>query len=172
VVLEIASGTGEHAVALARALPGCIWQPSDIAPERLVSIDAWRAAEGVANMRVAIALDATRSAWAFGPVEAVYLSNLLHLLPTGAGENVVSGAARSLRPGGRFFIYGPFREGGRFRSEGDARFHDSLTRSDPEIGYKDVEWVLAVAAAAGLKPLARIEMPANNLILAFERPAT
>lgn len=168
-VLEIASGTGEHAVALARAFPWLDWQPTDIAPERLASIDAWRAAEGAENMRVAVRLDATRPAWSVKPVEAVYLANLFHLLPGEPAANVIRGTARALTPGGRFCAYGPFRIGGAFRSEGDAAFHARLAASEPGIGYKDAEWIEAQAAAAGLVSLARAEMPANNLILVFEK---
>ncbi|MCB1337208.1 MAG: DUF938 domain-containing protein [Maritimibacter sp.] len=168
-VLEIAAGTGQHAVALARANPGLDWQPTDIAPERLASIDAWAAAEGLGNIRRATHLDASVPDWRAGPVEVVFLSNLLHLLPEPAAVNVVSGAARALVPGGQFCVYGPFREAGGYRSEGDARFDAQLRASEPGIGYKSVEWVDETAAPAGLTRTARIEMPANNLILVFAR---
>lgn len=168
-VLEIAAGTGEHAVALARAFPRLDWQPTEIDPARLVSIDAWRAAAGVANMRVASWLDATTPGWIVPPVDLVYLANLFHLLPQAAAANVICGAARALVPGGTFFAYGPFRTGGGFRSDGDAAFHARLTASDPEIGYKDLEWIEAVAATAGLHLRAVIEMPASNLIIALQK---
>ncbi|GKY86976.1 DUF938 domain-containing protein [Sinisalibacter aestuarii] len=168
-VLEIAAGTGEHAVALARAFPGLDWQPSDIAPERLASVDAWRAAEGIANMRVAQWLDATTPDWAVLPVDIVYLANLFHLLPAAAAANVIRGAARVLVPGGMFFAYGPFRTGGGFRSESDAAFHARLAAADSGMGYKDLEWIEEIAAAAGLRRRAVIEMPANNLIVALVR---
>lgn len=167
--LEIAAGTGEHAVALARAFPGLDWQPTDIDAARLASIDAWRAAEGAANMRVAQWLDATTPGWIVLPVDLVYLANLFHLVPPEAAENVILGVARALVPGGTFFAYGPFRTGGGFRSDGDAAFHARLAASDPGIGYKDLEWIEDVAAAAGLTRRALIEMPANNLILALSR---
>lgn len=168
-VLEIAAGTGEHAVALAGAFPHLDWQPSDIAAERLVSIDAWRAAAGVANMRMALHLDATQPDWGVDGFDAVYLANLFHLLPEAQGERVIRGAARALEPGGRFLAYGPFRTGGGFRSEGDARFHARLAAADPQIGYKDAEWVEQIAAGAGLDADTRVEMPANNLILVFRK---
>jgi len=169
-VLEIAAGTGEHAVALARANPDLAWQPTDIDPARLASIDAWRAAEGVENMRVATMLDATAPDWQVEPVDVIYLANLMHLVSEAAAANVIRGAARALAPGGRFCIYGPFRTGGAFRSDGDASFHARLTASDPSIGYKDLEWIEAVGAEAGLARAAMIEMPANNLIAIFDRP--
>lgn len=169
-VLEIAAGTGEHAVALARAFPGLDWQPTDIAPERLASIDAWRAAEAVENMRVALYLDAGTPDWRVGPVDVVYLANLFHLIAAPAAANVIRGGARVLRPGGRFFAYGPFRTGGTFRSQGDRAFHARLTTADPATGYKDADWIEATAVEAGLARVAMIEMPANNLILGFEKP--
>jgi SAM-dependent methyltransferase len=169
-VLEIAAGTGEHAVALARANPGLTWEPTDIAPERRASIDAWARAEGLGNIRPATPLDAAGPDWQAGPVAAVYLSNLLHLIPEPAAANVIAGAARALAPGGRFCLYGPFREHGVYRSEGDARFDAQLQASDPETGYKSVEWVTDTARGAGLSPTARHELPANNLILVFQNP--
>lgn len=167
-VLEIAAGTGQHAVALARANPGLVWQPTDVAPDRLASIDAWTAAEGLSNVVPARPLDATQPGWQAGPVEAVFLSNLLHLLPERDAAHVIAGAARALVAGGRFFIYGPFREAGGYRSEGDADFDARLRASDPEIGYKSVDWVQEQAGAAGFAAAERLELPANNLILVFQ----
>ena len=169
-VLEIAAGTGEHAVALARANPGLSWQPTDVAPERLASIDAWVRAEGLANIRPASPLDAAAPGWRAGPVEAVFLSNLLHLLSKSAAHNVIAGAARALAPAGRFCLYGPFRENAAYRSHGDARFDAQLQAGDPEIGYKSVEWVTETARSAGLAPRARIDLPASNLVLVFTIP--
>lgn len=167
--LEIASGTGQHAVALARAFPGLIWQPTDIAPERLASIDAWAAHEGLANILPAVALDASRPGWSRGPYDAAFLANLMHLISAAAAREVLTGLGRSLRPGGRFALYGPFRTEGAFRSEGDAAFHARLNAAAPDTGYKDLEWIEQEAAAQGLARRARIEMPANNLLTIFER---
>jgi len=173
-VLEIAAGTGEHAVALARANPELTWEPTDIAPARRASIDAWARAEGLINIRPAAPLDAAAPDWQAGPVAqayaAVYLSNLLHLLSMPHAANVFAGAARALAPGGCFCLYGPFREHGAYRSEGDERFDTQLQAADPETGYKSVEWVTETARAAGLDRNARIELPANNLILVFTKP--
>lgn len=168
-VLEIAAGTGQHAVALAQAFPRLEWQPTDIASERLASIDAWRAAEGVENMRVAQWLDATTADWRVEPFEMVYLANLFHLLPALAAANLIRGVARALVPGGTFFAYGPFRTGGGFRSEGDAAFHARISEAEPGTGYKDLEWIEETAAEVGLARLALIEMPANNLIIALRK---
>lgn len=168
-VLEIAAGTGQHAVACARAFPGLDWQPTDIAPERLASIDAWRAAEGIENMRVAQWLDAARPDWQVAPVDLVVIVNLMHLIAESDAANVIRGVARALTPGGRFFLYGPFRTQGVFRSEGDAGFDARLRASDPAIGYKDLEWIEAQAEKVGLLRRALIEMPANNLALVCEK---
>lgn len=168
-VLEIASGTGQHAVACARAFPGLDWQPTDITPERLASIDAWRAAEGIENMRVAQWLDATAPDWQVAPADLVVIVNLMHLIPEPDAANVIRGAARALKPGGRLFLYGPFRTNGTFRSEGDAAFDARLRAADPEIGYKDLEWIEARAETAGLARCALTEMPASNLALTWEK---
>jgi len=168
-VLEIAAGTGQHAVALAQAYPDLTWLPTDIEPERLSSIDAWRAAEQVTNMRVATWLDASAPDWAIEPVDAVYVANLMHLLPKAAAKHVIKGVARALNPGGRFLLYGPFRTGGSFRSTGDESFDASLRESDPKIGYKDLEWIEKRAKKAGMMLRATIEVPANNLVVVFEK---
>lgn len=170
-VLEIAAGTGEHAVALARANPGLTWCPTEIDPDRRASIDAWARAEGLGNISPATALDAAAPDWRAGPYQAVYLANLLHLITEGQAANVIAGAARALAPGGVFCLYGPFREQGAYRSEGDASFDARLRAADPATGYKSVEWCTETAHAAGLAAQARFELPANNLVLVFARPA-
>lgn len=167
--LELASGTGEHAISLARNFPGIVWQPTDIATERLDSIDAWRAQAGLRNMRIAQFLDATQPDWRAEGFDVMITVNLLHLISAPAMRAVVAGVARSLEVGGRWCLYGPFRSGGGFRSDGDRAFHQSLTTHDPDIGYKDVETVEATADQHGFACLNRIEMPANNLMLIFEK---
>ena len=167
--LEIASGTGQHIVHYARAFPGVTWQPTDIAPDRLASINAWVKEEGVDNVRPAINLNAGRPGWGLGRFEITLVSNLFHLVNNETARNILKGAAEALNPGGHFFVYGPFREAGAFRSEGDARFHAAITREAPDAGYKSVEWMNQAAAMAGLAQAARIEMPANNLALVWRR---
>lgn len=168
--LELASGTGEHVVACARAFPHITWQPTDIAPERLASIDAWRAHSRAGNILPARHLDAARPGWHKSQEAAglIVVVNLLHLIPMPDAAQVIDGMARLLEPGGRAFVYGPFRTGGAFRSDGDARFHASLSGQDARIGYKDLEWVTETAAQAGFAGVAVTEMPANNLGLVFE----
>ncbi|MGM9401414.1 DUF938 domain-containing protein [Aliiroseovarius sp. KMU-71] len=171
VALELASGTGEHIVEYARHFPGVIWQPTDVDPARLNSIDAWRAEKGVENMRLAQWLDASAPSWRTGPMSMIVTVNLMHLIDAPTSRAVIAGVARNLAPGAYWFLYGPFRTGGVFRSEGDETFHASLAAHDPQIGYKDLEKVEAWAADAGLRRADLIEMPANNLALVLRRAA-
>lgn len=169
VALELASGTGEHIVEYARNFPNVIWQPTDIDPDRLNSIDAWRAQKGIQNMRMAQFLDASAPSWRTGPMSMIMTVNLMHLIDTSTAQAVIAGVARNLAPGAVWFLYGPFRTGRAFRSEGDKAFHASLIAHDPQIGYKDLEKVEAWAADAGLRRDDLIEMPANNLALVLRR---
>ncbi|KZY36370.1 methyltransferase [Roseovarius sp. HI0049] len=170
--LEIASGTGQHVLAFARAFPGLTWQPTEIAAERRASIDAWAATEGLANLRPAVALDATVPGWAddHGGQDLIVLVNLLHLISTPEAKAIISETARALAPGGRFVLYGPFLRDGEATSEGDARFDASLRASDPEVGYKDDFTTIDWLHAAGLSLVEVVEMPANNLAFVTQRP--
>ena len=162
--LELAAGTGEHAVVFSRAFPGLAWQPTDLDPERLASIEAWRQAEGPDNLLPPRALDAARAGWAAaeGPADMILLVNLLHLISDTEAEAVLAGIVQALGPGGTGFFYGPFLRDGDATSPGDAAFHASLRAQDPAIGYKDLAWVIA-----RLRPLSTtiVEMPANNLMI-------
>jgi len=162
--LELAAGTGEHAVTFAHACPGLAWQPTDIDATRLASITAWAALCGPETLRAPIPLDASKPGWsdAHGPVEMILLVNLLHLISGHAASTVLTEIARALAPGGVAFIYGPFLRDGQPTSDGDARFHSSLRAADPATGYKDLAWV-----QDGLGPLTVhvTAMPANNLML-------
>lgn len=167
-LLEIASGTGQHAAEFAAALPGIDWQPSDVNQDNLASIRAWSTA---ANLRSPVVLDATVPGWAAGwrPLDAILLVNLLHLIPTAAVETLLAEGAAALGPGGVFLIYGPFLREGRATSEGDAAFDARLRAEDPSIGYKDVAEVTAGLAGHGLRVRSQ-EMPANNLMLVARKP--
>ncbi|MEQ8903521.1 MAG: DUF938 domain-containing protein [Roseovarius sp.] len=170
--LEIASGTGQHVVAFAAAMPGLIWQPTEIDAARRASIDAYAAEAGLPNLRAAMALDATEAGW--GREQAgqglIVLINLVHLISTPEARRIVCEAAQALAPGGRFAIYGPFLRAGQATSEGDARFHASLRAQDPAIGYKDLTEVEGWLREAGLTLHPVRQMPANNLFLLAERP--
>ena len=169
-LLEIASGTGQHAATFAAALPGLDWQPTDVDPANLASISAWRAQSAAPNLRTPLVLDATRPGWSadFAGMDAVLLVNLLHLIPGPAVETVLAEAALTLAPGGTLFVYGPFLRDGLPTSEGDSAFDASLRAQDPAIGYKDLAWVTLRLVAAGLRVRMQ-EMPANNLMLVARR---
>ena len=163
--LEIASGTGQHICAFGKALPGIVWQPSDLDPARLRSVDAHVREAGLENLRPAVALDACAPGWAarHGPFNLIVLINLLHLVSAAKARTLVEEAAAALHPGGQFIFYGPFARDGRLTSDGDRRFDAQLRAADPEIGYKDTAEVCDWIAAAGLACAAPLEMPANNL---------
>lgn len=168
--LEIASGTGQHIAALAEALPEIDWQPSEIAPDRIASIDAYATQSGRGNLRPALLLDASAPGWsAQASYDLVYIGNLLHLLPEAAARTVLLEAADALAQGGTLVLYGPFRRGGVLTSEGDAKFDAELRAADPEIGYKDDAWVIEVLTGSGLTLGKVREMPANNLAFMARR---
>lgn len=163
--LEIASGTGQHVVAMATALPDLTWHPTDIAPDRLASINAYAAEAGLPNLRPAQYLDAARSGWAaeHEPYDLVYLGNLLHLIPHSDAQAVLAGAAAVLAPEGTLVIYGPFMRAGVLTSKGDQSFDAELRAANPAIGYKDDTWIAGVLNAVGLRHRTLREMPANNI---------
>ncbi len=158
-VLELASGTGQHAAAFAPALRAD-WQPSDVEPGNFASITAWAGAVA----RPPIRLDACAPGWGAGDWDAILAVNLLHLVPETGAEVLIAEAARALAPGGRLCLYGPFLRGGRATSEGDAAFDASLRAQDARLGYKDLGRVMALMGAAGMG-VEVVPMPANNLML-------
>ncbi len=171
-MLELASGTGEHAVAFAARFPGIDWQPTDVAPDRLTSIDAHARAAGLPNLRAPLRLDATAPGWGAltDPVDAILLVNLFHLIPTTAAQTLLTEAAAALAPGGLFILYGPFLRDGVTTSDGDAAFNASLTAQDPRIGYKDDWDVIDWIHARWLTLVDVVEMPANNLAFVARKP--
>ena len=166
MALELASGTGQHIAALAKAHPDVVWQPSDLSDERMASVMAWRADANVDNLREPVRFDASGDWPQWSGLGLVYVVNLFHLISDSDAQAVIRGAAAALEVGGHFFIYGPFRTDGDFRSQGDATFHANLAAQDAAIGYKDLEWMEAAFCANGLSLAAVHEMPANNLALA------
>jgi SAM-dependent methyltransferase len=168
-VLEVASGSGEHVVHFAAALPALIFRPSDPEPSARASIDAWIARSGVINVLPAIALDAAAHSWPLAAADAVLCINMVHIAPWAATLGLVAGAARLLPPGGLFYLYGPYKRGGRHTSPSNADFDENLRFRDPQWGIRDVETVAAVAAESGFSAPAIIEMPANNLSLILRR---
>ena len=169
-VLEIASGSGEHAVWFAEALQGVSWRPSDPSAEALGSIAARRSAAGLPNLHEPVRLDAADpSAWIGQTADAVVCINMIHIAPWAAAEGLMAGAARLLAVGGVLILYGPYCEGGRHTAPSNAAFDESLKARDPAWGVRDLEAVTALAAGRGLDLAERIDMPANNLCLVFIR---
>ena len=169
VLLEVASGTGEHAAFFAAALPRLIIQPSDADAQNLASIAAWRDHAGLANLRAPLALDATAERWPVERADAVLCVNMIHIAPWEACVGLVAGAARLLLPGNPLVLYGPFRRGGRHTSPSNEAFDASLRAEDPAWGVRDVDEVDVVAAAAGLHQSELIDMPSNNLCVVLRR---
>ena len=170
LVLEIASGSGEHVTHFARAsAPGLVFQPSDADPAARASIDAWVAALGLGNVRPAIALDASSPKWPVLAADAVLCINMVHIAPWQATEGLMRGAARVLPAGGLLYLYGPYRRDGRHTAPSNERFDEELRAQDPAWGVRDIEAVIELAADNGFAPPLIEAMPANNLSLAFRR---
>ncbi len=168
LVLEVASGTGEHVVHLAGALPGLAFQPTDPNPDALASIEAWTAAAGVTNVRRPLRLDATAKDWPVTAADAVLCINMIHIAPWAAAVGLFAGAARILAPGAPLYLYGPYRRGGAHTAPSNEAFDQSLQARDPAWGVRDLEAVIALAAPDFAGPDI-VEMPANNLSLVFRR---
>lgn len=173
-VLEIASGSGEHAIHLAGGLPHLTFRPSDPAPEALDSIAAWTTQAGAPNVLPPLRLDATDPAWPatlpHGETPAAILCiNMIHIAPWAATEGLFRGAGALLRAGAQLILYGPFRRPGRPLEPGNAAFDESLRERDLAWGLRDLGAVTALAAAAGFGAPEVIEMPANNLTVVFRK---
>ena len=139
VVLEIASGTGEHAVHFAAALPGLTWHPTDRDPAALHSIAAWRASTPLPNCSPPIELDVTSPAWPVERADAVLCCNMIHISPWRSTEGLIEGAGRVLSPGGVLFLYGPYKESGRHTAPSNEAFDADLRVRNPEWGVRDLE---------------------------------
>ncbi|MEM0942835.1 MAG: DUF938 domain-containing protein [Pseudomonadota bacterium] len=174
-LLEIGSGSGQHAAHLARAMPGWTWWPSERGAEALTSIEAWRAEAGHPNLQAALTLDAAGD-WVplvrqagLARAEAVFSANVIHISPWEVATGIVRGAAELLSPGGWLIFYGPFREGGRHTGEGNARFDESLRARDPAWGIRDLGDLAELARSHGFGPPEIRQMPANNRLAIFQR---
>jgi hypothetical protein len=169
-VLEVAAGSGEHAVAFAAALPGLDWTPSDPSAGARNSIAAWAATAGLANLRPPLALDVLDPAtWPEGPLQAVVCINMIHISPWAATEGLMALAGSRLTPGGLLVLYGPYHEADGPLAPSNAAFDESLRARDPAWGLRDRDVVAAAAKAEGLALTLRLAMPANNLMLLFRR---
>jgi SAM-dependent methyltransferase len=168
LVLEVASGAGEHAVHMARALPGLSWQPTDPDSAALDSIAAWRDAAGLPNLLAPLKLDAAApESWPVEKADAMVCINMVHISPWAATEGLMAGAGRVLPPGGILYLYGPYREAGVETAPSNTAFDLDLKARNPAWGLRDLEAVSDLAARHGLRLDERIAMPADNLSLVF-----
>lgn len=168
-VLEIASGTGEHVVFFAAALPQTHWQPTDLGDECLDSIAAWRDSVAAANVAPPVRLDVTAEAWPIGTFDAIFSANLVHIAPWQACRGLMRGAGRHLQRGGVLVLYGPFRIDGKHTAASNEAFDADLRMRDPAWGVRDLEAVVEEAEANGLLFEQRVAMPANNQTLVFRK---
>ena len=174
LVLEIGSGTGEHAVRFAKALPQLVWQPSDPDANSRASIEAWIAAEGVANVLPPVSIDAREAIWGVeesAAFDAMVCLNMVHIAPWEAALGLLAGADRLLGPDGVLFLYGPFMLGGTPTTASNAAFDADLKRRDPRWGLRDVDDLVREGALLGLRLREIVKMPANNLSLLFVKNA-
>ena len=169
VVLEIASGSGEHALYFAERFPGLQWQPSDVHPDALASIAAWRATAGLANVRAPIALDAAAPNWPLDRADAVLSINMVHISPWASALGLIEGAARLLSPGAPLILYGPWLKDDVRTAPSNLAFDVDLRHRDPQWGLRRVEEFAAAAAARGLDLVETRPMPANNFMLLLKR---
>ena len=169
LVLEVASGTGEHIVHYAAARPELTFQPSDPDVDARASVDDWVRTLGLANVRPALEIDVTARTWPVERADAVLCCNMIHIAPWEAAVGLVAGAARVLSPGGLFFLYGPYRQGGRHTAPSNEAFDADLKRRNPAWGVRDIEAVIDLTGAQGFSTPEIVEMPANNLSLLFNR---
>ena len=168
-VLEIASGTGEHAVHFAAALPHLQWQPTDYDELALSSIAAHRAASGLSNLLAPLMLDAAAPEWPMERADAIVAINMVHVSPWRVTQGLMAGAGRVLPPGGVLYLYGPYKENGAHTAPSNEAFDQDLRLRNPEWGVRDVGEVADLARANGLDLVERVPMPANNLSLVFRR---
>jgi|SoimicmetaTmtLPA_FD_contig_61_46469_length_720_multi_1_in_0_out_0_1 hypothetical protein len=171
VVLEVASGTGEHALAFARRFPHLCWQPSDPDPEALSSIAAWQA-EGPSNLRTPIYLNVCAPEWPVEAADAILCTNMVHISPWEASIGLLDGAARLLGNGAPLILYGPWLQADVPTAPSNQAFDISLRDRDPRWGLRLVEDFAAEASLRGLVLTARQPMPSNNLMLHFEAQGT
>lgn len=170
LVLEIAAGAGEHAVHNAAALPHLRWQPTDADPGALASIAAWRDHAGLPNLLPPLPLDAARpDSWPLDRADAIISINMIHISPWAATQGLMKGAGRLLPSGGRLFLYGPFIVRGVQTAPSNVAFDLDLRRRNPAWGIRSLDEISALAGQNGLEFAERIEMPANNLTLIFDK---
>jgi SAM-dependent methyltransferase len=171
LVLEIASGSGEHGVHFAKGLPALTWQPTDPDAAALASIAAHRADAALPNLLAPLRFDVTAESWPVERADALLCINMIHISPWAASEALFAGAARVLRPGGIVYLYGPYRIDGRHTAPSNEAFDAQLRAQNAAWGVRDLADVTALAKSCGLAFVETVAMPANNLSVVFRRDA-
>jgi SAM-dependent methyltransferase len=169
IVLEVASGTGEHAAYFAAGLPQLTWQPTERDTLALRSIKAYRTAGNLANLLPPLELDVMAMSWPVPRADAVVAINMIHIAPWTAAEALMAGAERLLEPGGVLYLYGPFKENGLHTAPSNKTFDENLRARNKDWGVRDVGDVAKLAARHRLDLVERVAMPANNLSVIFKR---
>ena len=169
LVLEVASGTGEHIVHFAKAMPMLTWQPSDPSPGARRSIAAWITSEGLGNVLPPLDLDAMSDSWPLDHAAALVCINMIHISPWGATEGLLECASRILDEGAPLYLYGPFRQAARPIEPSNAAFDTDLRHRDPRWGLRELAEVTACAAMHSLRLDRVVDMPANNLSVVFRK---
>jgi hypothetical protein len=167
-VLEIGSGTGQHAAFFSRNLPGLLWQPSD-REENLAGLEARFAAEGNENILPPLKLDVTRDPWPGYCYDAAYSANTAHIMPWEAVVAMFAGVAEHLELNARFCLYGPFNVDNRFTSPSNAHFDASLRAQDSRMGIRDMAMIESLANLQEMTLEYKLAMPANNFLLVFKK---
>ena len=168
-MLEVASGTGEHAVFLARRFPSLQWQPTDPDLEAMASIASWREEAGLANLLEPRMLDASSAVWPAARADAMLCINMIHISPWAASEGLFAGAARLLGSGAPLITYGPYIEDAVETAPSNLAFDESLRARNPAWGLRNIADIDRLAWTHGFTRTARYEMPANNLTLIYRR---
>ncbi len=172
-VLEIGSGTGQHAVEFSRGLPQVTWWPTDYFESHIRSIAAWRHYSKLTNLRPPTQLDASQNDWRLAErglpqlFAAMFCANVVHIAPWSVTEGIFAAAGRHLANDGQLLLYGPFRRDGAHNSPGNEKFDEGLRRDNPEWGVRDTADLKKLGEANGIRLAELIEMPANNAVLAF-----
>jgi SAM-dependent methyltransferase len=170
VVLEIACGTGEHAVHFAEAMPSVTWLPSDPDPDSRASAASWSKFKGLSNVLSPLDIDVCATSWGIeqtAPFDAIVSLNMIHIAPWAASLGLFAGAGRLLRVGGLLFLYGPFMRDGVHNAPSNAAFDVSLKARNPSWGLRDIAELERVGESFGLRLREALEMPANNMSLVF-----
>jgi hypothetical protein len=168
-LLEVASGTGQHAAFFARAFSGLVWQPTDMEPGALESIEAWRAEADLPNLRAPLRLDTCADSWPVEAAEAILCVNMIHIAPWEACQGLLRGAARVLPEGGPLVLYGPYFVEGRPTAPSNIAFDASLRERNPAWGVRELGAVVAEARLHGLEIERTVDMPSNNLTVVFRK---